>query len=72
MHNPVQPPSLDGRENCVRPAPGDLTKPEPVAFFKYPTGQHIINTSINIIPFFTNGETDEPKNDINNETQSIL
>ena len=40
----------------MKPAPEGLTKPESVAFFKLPPGQHVINTIINIIPFLKMGK----------------
>ena len=45
-----------GGKTSVRPAPEDLTKPEPAAFFKFPPGQRVINTIINIIPFLKMGK----------------
>ena len=45
-----------GGKTSVKPAPEGLTKPESVAFFKLPPGQHVINTIINIIPFLKMGK----------------
>jgi len=50
-----QPPWMRGKTS-VQPAPEDLTKPESVAFFKFPPGQHVINTILNSIPFLKMGK----------------